>query len=250
MNTSEYISALAEQGELLARAATGIDLDTRVPTCPEWNLRQLLTHIGGVHRWAASYVTSGRPDMLTDEEEGTLFGSDRPTDHDIVDWFHQGHTALLEALGSAPPDLACWTFMPAPSPVEFWARRQAHETAIHRVDVESISLDLSPFDAEFAADGVEELLVGFATRGRKLLSDPPRTLAVETSDTGQAWLIAFGPERVETTSGTGDAECTTRGRAADLYLALWNRLPVAAISTKGDRNVLARFREKLHIRWA
>lgn len=35
----------------------------------------------------------------------------------------------------------CWTFLDAPSPLAFWARRQAHETAIHRAD------------AQLAADG-------------------------------------------------------------------------------------------------
>jgi hypothetical protein len=140
--------------------------------------------------------------------------------------------------------------MAAPSPLEFWARRQAHETAIHRADAESISADLTAFEPGFAADGLAELLVGFATRGRKLLCDPPSTLAVETSDTGDGWLITLGPQRVETVSVSGPADCTVRGKAADLYLTLWNRLPVGAIRTSGDRNVLARFREKLHIKWA
>jgi len=40
-------------------------------------------------------------------------------------------------LASAPPDLDCLTFLAAPSPLAMWARRQAHETAIHRVDAES-----------------------------------------------------------------------------------------------------------------
>lgn len=250
MNVAELISALDDQGGLLARSADGIDLDIHVPTCPEWNLRQLLDHLGNVHRWAANYVATGRADILTDDEEEALFERDRPTDADIVDWFRTGHRLLVDALGSAPPDLACWSFMPASSPLEFWARRQAHETAIHRVDVESISADLTPIDAALAADGIGELLFGFASRGRKLLHDPPRTLAVEASDTGDRWLLTLGPEIVTAVCGPAPGDCTVRGSAADLYLAMWNRLPVGALRTSGDRNVFARFREKLHIRWS
>ena len=33
--------------------------------------------------------------------------------------------------------MRCFAFLPAPSPLAFWARRQAHETGIHRADVES-----------------------------------------------------------------------------------------------------------------
>src|SRR5580692_4394512 len=126
MDTTGFISALGEQGELLALAADGIGLDNRVPTCPDWNLRDLLEHVGNVHRWATAYVKSGRADMLNEDEARALFESGRPTDLNIVDWFRTGHNALVEALRSAPTDLACWTFMPARSPPEFWARRQAH----------------------------------------------------------------------------------------------------------------------------
>ncbi|MER6443505.1 hypothetical protein ABT275_45720 [Streptomyces sp. NPDC001185] len=35
--------------------------------------------------------------------------------------------------------MTCWTFNPArvPSPLAFWTRRQAHETAVHRYDAEA-----------------------------------------------------------------------------------------------------------------
>ena len=49
-----------------------------------------------------------------------------------------------------------------------WARRQAHETAIHRVDGESAlgALSGTPFEPSFGADGVDELLA--------LLRAPPQ----------------------------------------------------------------------------
>ena len=56
MEVSELVDALDDQGQLLRKAANGGDLDIGVPTCPGWNLRDLLLHIGQVHRWATTYV--------------------------------------------------------------------------------------------------------------------------------------------------------------------------------------------------
>src|ERR1700683_668469 len=42
--------------ETCAGLVHGADLTRQVPTCPEWNLRQLATHTGRAHRWAAEIV--------------------------------------------------------------------------------------------------------------------------------------------------------------------------------------------------
>jgi uncharacterized protein (TIGR03083 family) len=258
MEVSELVDALDDQGQLLRKAANGGDLDIGVPTCPGWNLRDLLLHIGQVHRWATTYVAEARTGPLTDEEEKALF-SEIPNDERIVEWFTNGHAGLCDALRAASADLACWSFLPAPSPLAFWARRQAHETAIHRGDAEQCFAALTPFEPAFAADGVDELLTGFGARGRKLLSDPPRTMLVESTDTGDRWFVALGTERVtaERISGAGVGagagpvvtDCTVRGTAPDLYLTLWNRLHTSILETDGDRSVLDGFCERLQIRW-
>src|SRR5207253_4063893 len=56
-----------------------------------------------------------------------------PADAALLAWFRDGHAALVGTLESAPPDLKCFTFLPAPSALAFWARRQAHETGIHQI---------------------------------------------------------------------------------------------------------------------
>ncbi len=252
MEIAEHIDALREQGELLAESAEGGGLDLAVPTCPEWQLRDLLDHVGRVHRWAAAYVATGRTTMLGDEEEKPIFG-DPPRDEELVDWFRTGHRNLCESLESAPADLECWTFMAAPSPLAFWARRQAHETTIHRADAESASGKLTSVSPRLAADGIDELLTGFAPRGRRLLFDPPRTMAVETSDSNDRWLITLGTEQVTAVrdaGGTSGADCTVSGSASDVYMSLWNRLPSSALRTDGDAGVLTGFCDKLHIRWS
>jgi len=254
MEVTELVDALDEQGGLLAKAASGADLDLAVPTCPDWNMRDLLRHIGDVHRWARTYVAQARSDPLSDEDEKALFET-VPTDERIVEWFGDGHRLLCETLRQAPDDLECWSFLPAPSPLAFWARRQAHETAIHRADAEQVSGALSPYDPLLAADGVDELLMCFAVRGRKLLSDPPRTMSVGTTDTGDSWLVTLGTEKVTTDrttvgSSVPEADCVVRGTASDLYLTLWNRLHPKLLQTDGDATVLDDFCDRFHIRWS
>ena len=58
--------ALREHTGGMARAVTGADPDTTVPTCPEWTLRDLVGHIGQAHRWAAGFIRSGETDLVTE----------------------------------------------------------------------------------------------------------------------------------------------------------------------------------------
>jgi len=270
MEIQAHIEALEEQGEILARGASRSGLDQQVPTCPEWALRDLLQHVGDIHRWATVYVSTARTTMLSDDEEKLLFGQS-PDDTEMVDWFRRGHQALCQALRAAPSDLECWTFMAAPSPLAFWARRQAHETTMHRVDVESVEGVLTPISAALASDGIDELLNGFAARGGKLLRDPAKTMLVESIDTSDRWLVTLGTERVsaqrftsegsaDNSSGGGspgggsalDADCVVSGKAFDVYLTLWNRLPLpesdSKVETTGEDDVLYRFCESLRVK--
>jgi uncharacterized protein (TIGR03083 family) len=91
----------------------------------------------------------------------------------LVDWFREGHAGLVRRLEAAPPDLACWSFLPAPTPLAFWARRQAHETAIHRADAQGSGGAVTPFQPAFAADGLDELLWNRrGTDGLQIDGDP------------------------------------------------------------------------------
>lgn len=134
MDITTWIAALETAGTRMAGAASTTDLDADVSSCPGWRVRELLLHTGGVHRWATTFVSTGRgePLPLAQPEE---VADPLPGDADLVPWFTEGHAELVAALRAAPADLECWTFLPAASPLAHWARRQAHETVIHRIDV-------------------------------------------------------------------------------------------------------------------
>lgn len=248
MEIAEHIAHVRDEGERFAEAAGAAGLDAPVPTCPEWKVRDLVRHLGGVHHWATSYVLSGNPRPSSEKEDAKLFaGLD---DADLLPGFRAGLAALVAALSAASPDLDCWSFLAAPSPLAFWARRQAHETTIHRVDAELAAGRDARCAPEFAADGIDELLKGFFSRARgRLVADPAVALAVRTTDTGDAWTIRIEPDRRVVTAGTADADCRVSGPASDLYLLLWNRWTVdRGIDVEGERGVLELWRTKAVIR--
>ena len=248
METAEHLTRLREEGELFVEAATAAGLDAPVPTCPGWQVRDLVQHLGGVHRWTTSYILTGNPNPSHERGDAQYFAA--IGDGDLFRAYRSAHAVLVEALVAAPPDLACWAFLPAPSPLAFWTRRQAHETTIHRVDAEIAAGSPSACQAGFSADGIDELLNGFFSRARgRLVCNPAVALAVRTTDTGDAWTIRIEPERRLVTPGAGDADCTVSGTAADLYLLLWNRrTPDRRFSVQGNHRVLDLWRTRAIIR--
>jgi uncharacterized protein (TIGR03083 family) len=248
MDAVDHLEHLHRDGLALADVAERSGLEAPVPTCPGWTLADLVRHTGGVHRWATRAVTEQLPEPLDEPLEQVVGGF--PADDVLLDWFRDGHARLVSALRSAPPDLAAFTFLPSPSPLSFWARRQAHETAVHRADAESAAGAVPAFPATFAADGIDELLVGFASRPR-----PPRPevaerrLALQALDAGRSWYVQLGPSGVAVTTDRLEGATTVRGSASDLYLVLWNRQPAGEVEVRGDPAALDQWRDTVRVRW-
>ncbi|NBE50455.1 maleylpyruvate isomerase family mycothiol-dependent enzyme [Streptomyces boluensis] len=245
MEIAEYVQVLDREGRLLAHAAEESGPGATVSTCPGWQVRDLLRHIGMTHRWAMAYVAEGHTAYRPAEDLPELDGDE------LLDWFRTGHASLVDALGAAPADLKCWTFLPAPSPLAFWARRQAHETTVHRVDAESARpvtghVAISP---PFAVDGIDELLRGFhARRHSRVRTEKPAVLRVRTTDTGDVWTVRLSQDPpVTTRDAEGEADCEMSGPAARVYLSLWNRLPVPRLD--GDPGLARVWRETSAVTW-
>lgn len=246
----------------MAAAAERAGLRAPVPSCPGWQVRDLLRHQGHVHRWAGRFVTERLQDAVPEPSEAEILAAD-PPDEQLLDWFCEGHAALVAALRAAPPDLTCWTFLPAPSPLAFWARRQAHETAIHRVDAEQAADGaVSTTDSAFAADGIDELIMGFLGRHERRLTDEQRAggrrrVCLQSTDVAGEWQVELTEDgrraaMVRRGSSDGAAACTLAGPAAGLYLVLWNRAEPGAgtdVSVGGDAGLLQSWRDGMRITW-
>ena len=257
MEIAEHIGALRCHGELLADAAERAGLDAVVPPCPPWQVRDLLRHIGYIHRWAARHITERPGQVIDGPTEAEILCAGAP-DSELLAWFRAGHAALAETLAAADPALECATFMAAPSPLAFWARRQAHETAIHRADAESAAGTTAEYPPEFAADGIDELIMGF---GRRRKYQPAAganggRLRVLAADTGDAWSVDAHEGRLQPRRDAGDdaadgAGCTVSGTASGVYMYLWNRAdaPQAGVTVTGDPGLLASWQASVRVRW-
>lgn len=250
LNLHDHIAGLARSGAALRDAAAAAGLAADVPTCPGWDVAALVTHQGMVHRWAAANL---RGEADHDPKNSTALANAAP---DLLAWYADGLAALIETVRTTPEDASAKVFLKdAPPPRQFWARRQCHETTIHGVDALSAALGRWPTAAEadigaqLAADGVDELLTGFITRGSgRLNASEPYTILVTARDTGHAWTVRISDGPVVTTVGqTGQPDVVFAGTAGQLYLGLWNR--AHEISTEGRPGVLEQWRSQVRVRW-
>ncbi|WP_353952646.1 maleylpyruvate isomerase family mycothiol-dependent enzyme [Knoellia sp. S7-12] len=250
MNRESHLEALTAAIDRLAADAAAGGLDTPVPTCPGWTVRELLAHQGAVHRWATANIVGDHEHARTTEP----FKQEGLAQVDPVRWLADGGAALVTALESAPADLEALVFLKdAPSAREFWTRRQCHETTIHAVDARAAqsgrmpSAHLTEISSPVAGDGIDELLTGFLPRAKyQLRSEVPLRIAVRPSDVDQAWIVEVSAEPLVSTRHTPDAvelddvEATFSGSAVELYLGLWNR---GDELVSDDAAMLARWRE-------
>ena len=242
MDTAALITHLADEGARLAAAARRAGFDAPVPSL-DWDVRGLVTHLGCVHRWAAVIVGGGSQDEID------AAGADdvRPPDAELLAWFDEGLAGIVAALRAAPDDLQVFTFLRTDSARHFWARRQAHETAIHRLDAEGAAGLPTVFDAALAHDGIEELLA-FA-RGRPFAIPHDACLALRTEE-GREWLLRFGGERTLVTADPAPAdvqaaELTVAGSASEVYRWVWNRPSAAEV--RGDSSLAQEWAQRVRI---
>lgn len=235
MEPAEHLTALLTEGRMfsngVANAVDRVGWDAEVPPCPDWTVRDLVVHLGGVHRWVTAFVVDERTEP-TSREERAAFG-EHPHDEHLADWFDAGLEGVADAIARADPALRCWTLWPGLPPRSFWARRMAHETLVHRLDAEIVAGgidDLTRVDPALAADGIDELVREFlpVRARRRLVADPPRAVAIEATDTGDLpdlpgrWSMAITPDG-PVPDVADDPALTLRGTAEHLHRMLWNR---------------------------
>ena len=230
----------------LADIVSRHDADLPIPTCPDWNLRQLATHLGRVHRWVTQLVTTRSQDSIAfNSAPDGKYPAD-PADQPA--WLISGAERLVSALRDAG-SAKVWAFNTL-APASFWARRQAHETMVHRVDAE-LAGGVEPLIATAAAaDAIDEWLEIMAgpRHGRpdaRLTALPPgKTLHIHASTDGGAdsgeWLVRHAGDGISVQREHSKADAAVTGPADRLLLVLLRRLPAddPAITVYGDASLL------------
>jgi uncharacterized protein (TIGR03083 family) len=244
--TARLTGEITGSTETFASLIDGGDLTRQVPTCPEWTLRQLTTHVGRAHRWAAQIVSTraAAPPEFRQVPDGKLPAD--PAGH--ARWLRAGAERLLAALDEAGSERV-WTHL-GPGPASYWARRMAHETAVHRADAQ-LALGQRPvIDPGVAADGIDEWL-GFLTgddqddpRARSFAEQwQGRALHLHITDSGQGggeWTVRGQGGWLTVERGHSKGDVALRGPASAVLLVLVRRFPPGGpdVEVLGERAVL------------
>ena len=245
----------------LARIIDG-DLERPVPTCPGWTFRQLATHVGRGHRWAAQIMATRATAPIPTREVADGKLPEDPAQH--APWLNASAGLVVKAVSAAGDD-PVWT--PAGiRPARFWARRRAHEAAVHLADAQLAAGRDVDLATDVAADAVDEWLALIAEGparaedlrgdGQSLhfhatdpaLSGPgpsgpgpsgPGPSSPEPSATGE-WLITRTSSGVTVARGHAKADVAVRGPAVSLLLVLTRLRPPSdpALEIFGERALL------------
>jgi uncharacterized protein (TIGR03083 family) len=247
LSAERYAAEIEASTAGLAEILAEHDQSLPIPTCPEWTLRQLVTHVGRAHRWAAEITRtkSDAPIPFRAVPDGRL-----PDDRaEQCAWLRAGAARIVDAVREAGSDLV-WSFT-GPAPAGFWIRRMAHETLVHRADAQlAAGAEPEPaIVAEVAADAIDEWLMLLAA-GLGRADERTRTLPVGASlhvhaaDDGLGgrgeWLIRDDAGGLAVEPGHGKGDAALAGPAASLLLVLMRRRPVSdpAVTVYGDGAVV------------
>lgn len=254
-----YLEAIERETRRFRECLAEAEPGTRVPSAPDWDVDDLLWHLGGgdvQHFWA--WVIANRPEGPEDYPEPVRPEGRRA----LLAALDRGHEELMLRLRNADPDEGAWSWSADPRlhVVGFTARRQAHEALIHRVDAELAVGDRTPLDPALAADGVVECLewmYGEHPRWGSYTDDGSRVL-LHLSDVGRGVLLGLGrfsgqdpeggdvdePDLVVLDPALHDAghplDVTITGTAEAVDLWLWGRAGAAVPEVEGDPDVADR----------
>ncbi|WP_031090091.1 maleylpyruvate isomerase family mycothiol-dependent enzyme [Streptomyces sp. NRRL WC-3549] len=243
---TRYCDEILDQTARLREIVEGADPAARIPTCPDWDLRELALHVGRAHRWAGETVRTRATEAVPTDQVPDSAG---PADGDpaaLGAWLSAGAEATVRALRAAGPDTEVWTWAWERRSA-FWARRVAHETVVHRADAALATGTAYEVVPDLAADTVTEWLqiMAFAQAAGHLEAAGPRgagqSLHLHATDVpGAEWLIEIGEDSFTWRQAHEKATVAVRGPLTSLMLTFNRRLKPeeGGLEVLGDRGLL------------
>jgi uncharacterized protein (TIGR03083 family) len=238
-----FVDAVRHEGATFLAVAREADLTAPVPPCPKWTVWDLVRHLGVVYDWQRTHFVRGETTEPTHER------TTAPEGDAVYDWFAAQHADLVDGLVDLDPATPAWNWSLRPRTGDFWHRRMAQETAVHRWDAQSAAGLPQPVEPTLAADGVAEVLEVFLPGGRrKGPDDAEGVVRLVSTDTGDEWTVRVRGTELAVLdtdtvldSGPG-AQSAAAGTASDLLLALWGRVPFDVLQLEGDPRLLSALR--------
>jgi len=235
----QFLSHLRSEGAAAVDLAGG-DLEATIPCCPGWSVRDAACHLAQVYEHKIACTELG--------VDPSPWPPDWPTGRDLAGWLGDAHLRLLALMEQLGPSAPSATWYPPDQTVGFWARRMAHETAVHRVDLQMALGCLEPVPGELAVDGVDEILtVILAGDWSAARDDHCRGQRVLVSTAGRDWLVTLAEDSITVSAATGKADAVLQGDPSDLVLWLWGRRGDEGLVPPASRDVLALLRGRLQL---
>ncbi len=244
MDTHAYLTSVERDAASMMAIAADLPLDTPVPTCPGWTLRDLMEHTGIVHRHKTETVRGGWLDESPPEPPGP--------DGDLLEWFGSGVEEMLDVFRTSDLSQPTWTWCAHEHRADWWVRRMAHETVIHGADSLIAAGGTGRVDQELAIDGVDEILDEMMIGGPDwgTLTAGEGVIALEAG--GRRWVVrraSFSgtspisgntyedlPALVYAEGSEPDAVIATDPETLDLWL--WGRGNLPSGSVGGDKSLV------------
>jgi uncharacterized protein (TIGR03083 family) len=229
--------ALKTQSAAFRAAVVQAGPDAAVSTCPEWDIRGLVRHLARAYHMMCSSM-----ELAPGDSRPPL--PPVPEDFDAaLSWWDEKLADVVDKLSTMDPDRPAWWFGSGGT-VRDWARRAAHETAIHRLDAEYALAEHGHdllFDPAFAADGIDEVLSALVFRIQDWQKPHPTGRVLNhAADAGQTWLVSHRPGQQpdvgaprDAALGSPETDATVAGTADAVYRRVWGRPSTAMVT--GDQ---------------
>jgi uncharacterized protein (TIGR03083 family) len=244
LSFDRHCAEIVTQTSLLIGHLDGADVTMPVPTCPGWNVSQLARHVDGGLRWVREIVATRASEPPSDVALRDLSGATDDHPDILRASLTEAAAALATTLTEAGPDARMWCPI-GDGGTEFYARRFAYETAMHRADAAlalGVEYTLAP---DVAVDGIDEwmelgsLPFHFEVHPwmRELLASG-RTVGLHATDTDAHWLLDLTGDLIAWRRADEAAAAEIRAPATDLLLMIYRRRPVAGLDVTGDAELV------------
>lgn len=244
----EDLLALVEDRSTALRdcVASSADLDVRVPSCPDWSLRDLVEHLTEVQRfWAASVAAgpSEKPPVPTQAPAPVRAPApasvDDPWPTDLLERSAAAARELVAALRAAGPGTGCWAWWggsDVPMNSGAVARHQVQEAVVHAFDAQLATGTPQSVPAVVAIDGIAEFIgISHGTAGP--WPHEPARIGLHAAE-GESWVLDLTASGSHVLGGRPATATGLHGSASDLLLTLHGRLSPDSLRIQGDRAVV------------
>ena len=210
MEHAEYVDAIRREGDALATAAVTRGVDAPVPSCPDWNVADLLGHVGRMHRWVDAHRRSRAA-----APSATLVAMHEPPPAERDRLVRRGRAELADALRVGRADDEVWSWTPDHRPGSGPAARRTRPRCTAGTRRRRGGAP-QPIERELAVDGIDEF---FDLMPFWLAAESPagagETIHLHCTDGEGEWLVRLAPDGTSVTrehaKGDVAARATARG---------------------------------------